>query len=245
VSALKIVLISPRNPLNIGAAARAMSNFGFSELRLVNPYTVAFREARSAVKAHAVLEQAREYATVAEAVADCALVVGTTAIGPRVLEHPLRRLEFGGKLIARKLPAAPVALLFGSEKFGLSNEDMSYCHWLMRIPAREEHGSMNLGQAVAVCLYEIIRNPDAVKIAPDAKRPADAANLERVTEFLETILDRSGYVHARVEGSTRMKIRRLVRRLHLTAHDAEVWLGMLRQILWKLEHMPDSTPRSE
>jgi len=236
VSALKVVLISPRNPLNIGAAARAMSNFGFSELRLVNPYEVAFREARSAVRAHAVLEQAREFSTVAEAVADCALVVGTTAIGPRVLEHPLRRLEYGGKFIAKKLAAAPVALLFGSEKFGLSNEDMSHCHWLMRIPAREEHGSMNLGQAVAVCLYEIIRSPAAAKPAPDSKRLAAAAQLERITELLETILDHSGYVHARVEGSTRMKIRRLVRRLQLNAHDAEVWLGMLRQILWKLEH---------
>ena len=236
MSALKVVLISPRNPLNIGAAARAMSNFGFSEMRLVNPYAVAFREARSAVKAHAVLEQAREYPTVAEAVADCALVVGTTAIGPRVLEHPLRRLEYGGKLIAKKIAAAPVALLFGSEKFGLSNEDMSHCHWLMRIPTREEHGSMNLGQAVAVCLYEIIRSPAAAKTAPDVKRPAEVVHTERITEFLETILDRSGYVHARVEGSTRMKIRRLVRRLQLNAHDGEVWLGMLRQILWKLEH---------
>ena len=173
MSALKVVLISPRNPLNIGAAARAMSNFGFSELRLVNPYDVAFREARSAVKAHAVLEQAREYPTVAEAVADCALVVGTTAIGPRVLEHPLRRLEYGGKTHRQEACArAPVALLFGSEKFGLSNEDMSHCHWLMRIPTREEHGSMNLGQAVAVCLYEIIRSPAAAKTAPDAKRLA-------------------------------------------------------------------------
>ena len=98
MSPLKVVLISPRNPLNIGAAARAMSNFGFSELRLVNPYDVAFREARSAVKAQAVLEQAREYPTVAEAVADCGLVVGTTSIGHRALEHPLRRLELGGKL---------------------------------------------------------------------------------------------------------------------------------------------------
>lgn len=236
MSALKVVLVSPRNPLNIGAAARAMSNFGFSEMRLVNPYAVAFREARSAVKAHAVLEQAREYPTLTEAVADCALVVGTTASGPRVLEHPLRRLEFGGKLIAKKMIAAPVALLFGSEKFGLSNEDMSHCHWLMRIPTREEHGSMNLGQAVAVCLYEIIRSPAAAKNAPDIKRPAEVVHIERITEFLETILDRSGYVHARVEGSTRMKIRRLVRRLQLNAHDAEVWLGMLRQILWKLEH---------
>lgn len=234
-SALKVVLVSPRNPLNIGAAARAMSNFGFSELRLVNPYEVAFREARSAVKAHAVLEHAREYATVAEAVADCSLIVGTTAIGHRVLEHPLRRLERGGKIIARRLATAPVALLFGSEKFGLSNDDMSYCHWLMRIPSREEHGSMNLGQAVAVCLYEIIRNPAAAKAVPDQKRPAPAAHIERITEFLDTILDHSGYVHPRVEGSTHAKIRRLVRRLRLNAHDAEVWLGMLRQIRWKLE----------
>jgi len=232
---LKVVLVAPRNPLNIGAAARAMSNFGFSELRLVNPYDVAFREARSAVKAQAVLENAREYTTLAEAVADCALVVGTTAIGHRALEHPMKRLELGGKLIAKKLATAPVALLFGSEKFGLANDDMSHCHWLTRIPSREEHASMNLGQAVAICLYEIIRNPAAPKTMPEAKRPADAAHLERITEFLETILDRSGYVHARVEGSTRMKIRRLVRRLQLNAHDSEVWLGMLRQILWKLE----------
>ena len=92
MSALRVVLVSPRNPLNIGAAARAMSNFGFDELRLVNPYEVAFREARSAVNAGAVLKGVREFATVAKAVADCALVVGTTSIGHRALEHPLRRL---------------------------------------------------------------------------------------------------------------------------------------------------------
>lgn len=236
VGGLKVVLVSPRNPLNIGAAARAMSNFGFSEMRLVNPYEVAFREARSAVRAHAVLESAREFATVGDAVADCALVVGTTAIGHRVLEHPLRRLELGGKVIARKLASASVGLLFGSEKFGLSNEDMSHCHWLMRIPSREEHGSMNLGQAVAICLYEIIRNPTAAKTVPDGKRPATAAHAERITELLETVLNHSGYIHAPIEGSTQMKIRRLVRRLQLNAHDSEVWLGMLRQILWKLEN---------
>jgi TrmH family RNA methyltransferase len=235
VNSLKVVLVSPRNPLNIGAAARAMNNFGVFELRLVNPYDVAFREARSAVKALHVLRDAREYATVADAVADCALVVGTTSRGPRVLEHPLRRLERGGRLIAKKLAAAPVALLFGSEKFGLSNEDLSHCHWLVRIPTREEHGSMNLGQAVAVCLYEIVRQPSAARTqAEPAKPPARAEDLERITTLLEEVLDRAGYVHGSVEGSTRMKIRRLVRRTALNAHDAEVWLGMLRQIKWKL-----------
>jgi TrmH family RNA methyltransferase len=234
VNPLRIVLVAPRNPLNIGAAARAMSNFGFSELRLVNPYEVAFREARSAVKAQKVLADAREYPTVADAIADCGVVVGTTSIGPRALEHPLRRLEYGGRLIAKKLTTAPVALLFGSEKFGLSNEDMSHCHWLLRIPTREEHGSMNLGQAVAVCLYEIIRNPAAANVKPEARRAASAADLERLNTLLEEVLERSGYVHERVKGSSRMKIRRLLRRMDLNAHDAEVWLGMLRQILWKL-----------
>ena len=80
---LRIVLVSPRNPLNIGAAARAMSNFGFLDLRLVNPYDVAFREARSAVKAQVVMENAQVFGTIAEAVADCGLVVGTTSISNR------------------------------------------------------------------------------------------------------------------------------------------------------------------
>ena len=210
-----------------------MSNFGFSELRLVNPYDVAFREARSAVKSQHVLRDAKEFATLAEAVADCALIVGTTSRGPRALEHPIRRLELGGKIIARKLATQPVALLFGSEKFGLSNEDLSHCHWLLRIPTREEHGSMNLGQSVAVCLYEIVRQP-AVAPAKALKPAATAEELERLTERLEEVLGHAGYVHGPMEGSTRMKIRRLVRRMDLSADDAEVWLGMLRQIRWKL-----------
>lgn len=231
---LCVVLVAPRNPLNIGAAARAMSNFGCLDLRLVNPYQVAFREAKSAVKAHKVLQNAREYPTVGEAVADCALVVGTTSIGHRVPEHPLRRLELGGRLIARKLASAPVALLFGSEKFGLSNDDMSHCHWLMRIPTREEHGSMNLGQAVAVCLYEIVRSPAAAKVKSVAKTDVSAGDLERMTATLKEILEHSGYMHERVEGSSELKLRRMIRRMNLDAHDAQVWLGMLRQIRWKL-----------
>jgi TrmH family RNA methyltransferase len=231
---LCVVLVAPRNPLNIGAAARAMSNFGCLDLRLVNPYEVAFREAKSAVKAQKVLEKAREYPTVGEAVADCALVVGTTSIGHRIPEHPLRRLEVGGKLIARKLASAPVALLFGSEKFGLSNDDMSHCNWLMRIPTREEHGSMNLGQAVAVCLYEIVRSPAAAKVKARAKQDVSAGDLERMTATLKEILEHSGYMHERVEGSSELKLRRMIRRMNLDAHDAQVWLGMLRQIRWKL-----------
>ena len=231
---LAVVLVAPRNPLNIGAAARAMSNFGYSDLRLVNPYDVAFREAKSAVKSGYILDNAREFKTVADAVAGCSLVVGTTALGPRALEHPLRRLEFGARQIRKHVASAPAALLFGSEKFGLGNDDMAHCHWLMRIPTRDEHGSMNLGQAVAVCLYELARSAAAAKQVPESRQPAAAQDLERLTTLLIEVLGESGYVHARVAGSTELKTRRLVRRMNLTAHDAEVWLGMLRQIRWKL-----------
>ena len=231
---LRVVLVAPRNPLNIGAAARAMSNFGFSHLRLVNPYDVAFREARSAVRAGHILAGAREFTSLAEAVVDCALVVGTTAAGRRELQHPVRGLEYGGRLIRKRLASERVALLFGSEKFGLSNEDLAHCHWLMRAPAREEHGSMNLGQAVAVCLYELVRRQEASTARPERKKRAEAASVEELTRLLVAVLSESGYVHERVEASTEMKIRRLVRRMDLSLHDAEIWLGMLRQILWRL-----------
>ena len=155
---LCVVLVSTRNPLNIGAAARAMSNLGFLRLRVVNPYEASFREARSAVGAAPLLAKAEQYSSVAEAVADCSLVVGTTAVSNRELNHPLRLLKDAAPVIRKRLQAGGrVALLFGSEKRGLSNDDFSHCHWLMHIPTREEHTSMNLGQAVAVCLYELAR----------------------------------------------------------------------------------------
>ncbi len=152
-----MVLVNARNPLNIGAAARAMSNFGFLRLRVVNPYDAGFREARSAVGASGVLADAQEFSTVAEAVADCTLVIGTTAVGERELHHRVRPLAESAKLMRKRMRASDVALLFGSERVGLSNEELSHCHWLLRIPTRVEHRSMNLGQAVAICMYELGR----------------------------------------------------------------------------------------
>lgn len=230
---LRVVLVATRNPLNLGAAARAMSNFGFLRLRVVNPYQVAFREARSATGAAPLLARAEEYKSVAEAVADCSLVVGTTAGRSRELHHPLRRLDEGARLIRGRLRSGRVALLFGSEKRGLSNQDLSYCHWLLRVPTRTEHASMNLGQAVAVCLYELARET-RTPASSEKTKAAATGEAERLTGLLLESLAASGYLQPRSGAATREKVRRLVRRLQLPASDAEVWLGMLRKMTWKL-----------
>jgi TrmH family RNA methyltransferase len=238
---LRVVLVDTRNPLNLGAAARAMSNFGFLRLRVVNPYELAFREAKSAMGAADLLANAEEFKTVADAVADCAVVVGTTSIQHRELQHPIRRLDEGATLIRQQLTAAPVALLFGSEKFGLSNDDLSHCHWLVNIPTRDEHVSMNLGQAVAVILYEFARDTKIVE-TPGLPESANAGEVERVTTSLLEALSLSGYAIPSTMAATEEKVRRLVRRLNLSSSDAELCLGMLRRILWKFRTLEDDRP---
>jgi len=214
-----------------------MSNFGFLDMRLVNAYDVAYREAKSAVKSQYILEQAQTYSSLAEAIAECSLVVGTTAVGHRDLHIPLYRLETGARLIREHLTSAKAALLFGSEKFGLSNDDISHCHWLMRIPVRNEHASMNLGQAVAICLYELKRDEAAVN-QPEYPSPAlaSAESLERLTSVFLQLLVEGGYTQERTSESSELKLRRLMRRLRLPDHDAEIMLGMLRQVLWKIRN---------
>ena len=228
---LCVVLVATRNPLNIGAAARAMTNFGFSRLRVVNPFEIAFREAKSAVGASVVLKRAEEFPNLTEAVADCTSVVGTTAARDRQLDHPLRMLPQAASLVRKRMRAGRVALLFGSEKRGLSNQDLSHCDWLLQIPTHPEQPSMNLGQAVAVCLYEISRGAKAG--SPSERQPsATAADLERLAASLLDCLRLSGYAFKGVQDE--QVLRRLVRRLKLSGADAQLLLGMLRQMRWKM-----------
>ena len=232
---VRIVLVRARNPLNIGAAARAMSNFGFQTLRLVSPWEPSFREASSAVGADEVMRNAELYSSIAEATADCGLVVGTTAVGERELQHPLHMLAEGAELMRNAAVAAPVALLFGSEKTGLSNEEFSHCHFLLRIPTRAEHISMNLGQAVAVCAYELAR-AEAAPTRPGQLLPASAGQLEALTQVMMEALTISGYLSKLGIQIGEEKVRRLLMRMNIGRDDGEAWLGMMRKILWKLKH---------
>jgi TrmH family RNA methyltransferase len=232
---LRVVLLSPRNPLNIGAVARAMSNFGFEHLRIVSPYEIAYQEARSAVNASAVLAKSEQYHTLSEAIRDCTLVVGTASPGHRTFELPFRRLETGGRMITDAVHAGGhVALLFGCEKFGMSNQEIAHCHWLMHIPTRPEHDSMNLGQAVAVCLYELVRETGEAARVPLAREPARNEDVQRIASRLIEIAGAAGYANPVTSESTEQKIRHMVNRLNLNDKDAAMWLGLLRQIVWKI-----------
>ena len=230
---VSIVLVRARNPNNIGAVARAMHDFGFRDLRLVSDYPVALHDARSAVDASEVLAGAREHTSVAEAVVDCHLVVGTTAAGRRVLEHPLYTVAEGSGLLRTTLAGGGrVALLFGSEKTGLSREELSHCNWIMTIPMFQRdgmrHPSMNLGQAAAVCLYELVRSGSGPSQDIDID-VATAADLERLTGLMMETLDASGN-----PAYPETYVRELVRRMHLNREDTTALMGILRKALWKL-----------
>jgi tRNA/rRNA methyltransferase len=229
---LVIVLVRTRNPLNIGAVARAMLNFGVRELRLVTPYEASFREARSAVGAAAVLAEAREFSSVADAVADCRLVIGTTAARRRELEQPLVVLEDAAGPVHAALAHGRVALLFGSEKQGLTREDFDHCLWLVRIATEDAQPSMNLGQAVAVCLWELSRKTTA-PVAETETRPA-SGEIERLGALVAELLELSGYTHPSTAESTPAEVRRMLRRVHVTEADTYLLMGMMRKLLWKL-----------
>lgn len=232
MSETAVVLVATRNALNIGAAARAMANFGVEDLRLVRPYEPSFREAVSAVGGAHVLQAARVFESVAEAVADCSLVLGTTAGQRRELKQPVEMLDEAAAGIREH--RGRVAVLFGSEKFGLGNEDLSFCHLLLRIPTVDGVPSMNLGQAVAVCLYELAR-PVGEQVRPmRGQEPVSGAEAEQLTQMLMNLLRESGYTN-RIEGvSTEQKVRRWVRRMNTSRQDAAMMMGVLRQALWKV-----------
>jgi tRNA C32,U32 (ribose-2'-O)-methylase TrmJ len=273
-----VVLVRTRNPSNIGAVARAMHDFGFSRLRVVNEFAMPFEAAKSAVDAAAVMAAAETFASVAEAVADCTLVVGTTAVGERDLRHELVTLAEAAPRVRAELRRNPmiddgavehgapgteathisearcgapgvvgrVALVFGSEKTGLSNDELSHCNWLLTVPMQEyadvRHPSMNLGQAVAVCLYELVReatNPThddeaVMNGAPKVGEPVTAAQLERITELLNEVMVKTEYTRRHAHNCDPAHVRRLVRRIGASAVDAPVWIGILKQVLWKL-----------
>lgn len=248
---IEVVLVSPRNPLNIGAVARAMANFGFSHLKVVAPYEPHWREAKSAVGSAELLQLARQSPTLAEAVRDCALVLGTGTLTHRKPEQPVVLLnELGPHVVPALQHSSRIAIVFGPEKHGLTREDLSHCHLLVEIPTDPHQPSMNLGQAAAVLLYDFATrtscpspaaNGDTgvVEQRPGGGRPADSGNLDILAALIEEVMVAAKYSPRTMQAANRHDLRVMLRRLQLNAADARRIFGLFRRVLWRLrQHQP-------
>ena len=252
---LTVVLVSPRNPLNIGAAARAMANFGFAQLSVVAPYEEHWREAKSAIGASDLLQNARYTEHLQEAVAESTLVLGTGTLEYRKPEQPVVALPELSPIVQREIArGGRIALVFGSEKHGLTREDLSLCHLLIEIPTDTRQPSMNLGQAVAVCMYELAarscaaaRGPDRSTLAGESdaetdrvhqgdSAPTSSGELELLAGVVEETMKAANYSPSAMRGANRHDLRLLLCRLTLNRRDTRRILGMFRRILWQLSH---------
>jgi tRNA/rRNA methyltransferase len=237
---IDVVLVSPRNPLNIGAAARAMANFGLRRLAVVAPFEPNWREARSAVGAPELLQEAQSTERLAEAVAEATLVVGTGTLTYRKAEQRVVALPDLAPLVRRELErGGRISLVFGPEKHGLTREDLSYCHLLVEIPTDPRQPSMNLGQAVAVCLYELATRGQISAGGPaafgDTELPAAASSrLELLAGVVEETMLATGYSPRGMQAANQHDLRLMLRRLTLSTHDTRRMLGLFRRILWRL-----------
>ena len=256
---LHVVLVSPRNPLNIGAAARAMANFGFRHLVVVAPYEEHWREAKSAVGASELLQNARRAESLQGAVTDCSLVIGTGTLAHRKPEQTVIPLpELTPFIDVEFARGGRVALVFGPEKRGLTREDLALCHMLVEIPTDARQPSMNLGQAVAVCLYELAarrktgphpsdKNKGVARMghpanpaeeradAASMRDPACARDLDLLAAVVAETMQAANYSPAAMKKANDHDLRLLLRRLAFTRSDARRILGLFRRILWRLK----------
>jgi tRNA/rRNA methyltransferase len=227
----RIILVRPRNPNNIGAVARAMNNFGFSELTVVSPHPPVWSEVlTSAVGAEGVVQTARVSASLGEAVSDCSFVIGTIDQRRATGRTPKQLVEEGTWKTLR------TAIVFGSEKSGLSNEDLSHCSVVANIPTRPECPSMNLGQAAAVICYEFARADDwaALPTVTDDSE-VTASEIDLLLDKLEGTLTMAGFVNESNRERMLIEIRSSVMRVRLTRRELNLWLGALRRIVNSIE----------
>jgi len=225
-----VVLVRPRGSGNIGAVARAMKNTGLQELRIVGKArTRSFWARAMAVHGRDILSQARCFETVRDAVADCSLVVGTTCRSGLYRKHsePPRRLALQ---IVAAAQNGKVALLFGPEDHGLSNKDLEHCQLLISIPAHPDYSSLNVAQAVMICLYEIY----VASLSPPLStiERARAEDVERLFDRIRTSLLKIGFLDSENPEHMLLAFRRILGRAGLEDKDVRILTGLFRQIEW-------------
>jgi TrmH family RNA methyltransferase len=234
---LRVVLVRPRGGVNVGAAARAMKNMGLADLVLVAPALRRLRVAEvMAVHARDIVRDARIVAGIDEAVADCQVVVGTTCRGGTYRAAAAEPAVLAPELVAQARRGR-VALLFGPEDHGLTNDDLRHCQRLISIDSDPAYASLNLAQAVLLVCYELRRaalHADAPGRAepPELPEPAAAADVERMFVQLQTALRRIGFLNPQNPEHIMFALRQLLGRTTLAEHEVRILLGIARQIEW-------------
>jgi tRNA/rRNA methyltransferase len=237
----RIVLVQPHIAGNLGATARVMRNMGLADLVLVAPEAdPADRQARQqATQGEYILDQARIVGDLSAAVSDCALVVGTSArIGGLVRRQSVGAPEeIMPHVVAALRAGSPAALVFGPEHRGLTNEEVTRCHYLIHIPADSEYPVLNLAQAVGICLYELRRAwLCEEQPRPHCDRPASFAAQELMFGRLRDALEKIHFLYGPKADSLMHALRHLLGRARPTEMEVGVLLGLTRQIHWYVEH---------
>lgn len=236
---VRIVLVDTAHPGNLGAAARAMKNMALNDLALVRPKAFPSDEATArASGADDVLARAKVVETLDEAVADCSLVVGTTSRS-RAYHWNVFDVRAAAERITAATPsetsARPVAVLFGSERFGLTNDELTRCNWLIRIPANPEYESLNLAMAVQLICYELFMARGAQVPQSERETPlANAGDVERLYAHLDEVLKEIDFVDRTQSGSHLMgRFRRLFGRVELDQNEVNILRGFLTAVQGK------------
>ncbi|HEY9890215.1 MAG TPA: RNA methyltransferase [Candidatus Sericytochromatia bacterium] len=245
LGSVRIILVEPAGPLNVGSVARVMKNMGLRALVLVNPQCDFLGEEARQMAVHGwdILEAAQRVETLAEALTGCQRAIATTArvrAFPPPLESPRVALPW---LVEDTIPSA---LIFGPEDRGLSNIELNYAQRFVCIPSSSEYPALNLAQAVALCCYELYQttqeqqNFRQIPSTSDTLEVAALDVLEGYYEHLEAVLLKIGYLYPHTAPSRLQKFRYLLNRAAPTKEEVTMLRGILRQIEWALQFQPRS-----
>ena len=231
----RFVLVRPSNALNIGAAARAMANFGLGDLAAVAPFAEGWREAHSAIYGSDLLTKA-PVVTLTEAVADCHLVLGAASAHNRAHRRTMVTLPALRAWLRRRLPkGGRVAVLFGAERNGLENAELDHCHALLRIPTADDAPSMNLGQAVALAAYEFSKAGLETSVREPDERLLEGRQVEGLVETAMDAMRRTGVNAHLGDAARRHRFRRGLLSWRMTRADASFLRGLLTRLMGKVD----------
>ncbi len=219
---IRVIVVEPKNPGNLGSIARVMKNFGFNELVTVNAPKIPFEDYFRSMKGHEILEKRRDVNSLKDAIQDLKMVIGTSGVISKSRNAVLRK-NYSSRDIASLISdvKGKVGIVFGREDIGLTNEELSLCDLFMQIPTNEDYPIMNVSHAVAVVLYELF-----VSEKEESRDVIDRDKLDRlVAKFRENLL-RNNYPRHRID-KTELLFRRVMARAGITEYEYRVLMGTI------------------